>query len=323
MIEAVHDLDPHNPHIRPNDKPWHGENEPNPLELIARASINNALQPFRFAEVAARTIPAMGRMSQSLAQRRPSATKPVPRTRFNAMVSAHRVVEGRSFDLKEMRAIKASVPGATINDVVLTVCGGALRAYLQAKNELPADSMIAMAPISVRSTDQRGTMGNQVSAMNVAIGTDIENPLERLTAVHADAMASKEMTNAVGAKLMTDYSQFIPSTTASLAARMYTNLGMANRTNPVFNCVITNVPGPQVPLYCAGARMVAQYGLGPVFDGVGLIFPVVSYCGRLTISATSSREMLPDPEFFARCLQQSYDALKAATLGAANQAAGA
>jgi diacylglycerol O-acyltransferase len=131
------------------------------------------------------------------------------------------------------------------------------------------------------------------------------------------------MTNAVGAKLMTDYSQFIPSTTASLAARMYTNLGMANRTNPVFNCVITNVPGPQVPLYCAGAKMVAQYGLGPVFDGVGLIFPVVSYCGRLTISATSSREMLPDPEFFASCLQQSYDQLKAATLGAASQAAGA
>ncbi len=128
-------------------------------------------------------------------------------------------------------------------------------------------------------------------------------------------MASKEMTQAVGAKLMTDYSQFIPSTTAALAARLYTNLGMANRTNPVFNCVITNVPGPQVPLYCAGAKMVAQYGLGPVFDGMGLIFPVVSYCGRLTISATSCREMLPDPEFFAECIQQSYDDLKAATLG--------
>ncbi len=118
--------------------------------------------------------------------------------------------------------------------------------------------------------------------MNVAIGTHIADPVERLNAVHADAMASKEMTQAVGAKLMTDYSQFIPSTTAALAARLYTNLGMANRTNPAFNCVITNVPGPQVPLYCAGAKMVAQYGLGPVFDGMGLIFPVVSYCGRIT-----------------------------------------
>jgi hypothetical protein len=127
------------------------------------------------------------------------------------------------------------------------------------------------------------------------------------------------MTNAVGAKLMTDYTQFIPSTTAALAARMYTRLGMANRTNPVFNCVITNVPGPQVPLYCAGARMVAHYGMGPVFDGMGLIFPVVSYCGRITISVTSCREMMPDPEFFAACLEASYAELKTAALAGATE----
>ena len=315
MTEAIHDLDPNNPHIRPQTKPWRGEEEPNPLELLARASINTALQPFRLAEVLARTVPAIGRVGQGVAQRRFTATRPVPRTRFNGTVSAHRVVEGCSFELKEVRAIKSSVPGATINDVVLTVCGGALRAYLESKNELPNESMIAMAPISVRSQDQKGALGNQVAAMNVAIGTHIEDPVERLHAVHADAMASKEMTQAVGAKLMTDYSQFIPSTTASLAARLYTNLGMANRTNPVFNCVITNVPGPQVPLYCAGAKLVAHYGLGPLFDGMGLIFPVLSYCGRLTISATSCREMLPDPEFFAQCIQSSYDDLKSATLG--------
>ena len=137
MVEAIHDLDPDNPHIRPNTTPWHGENEPNPLELLARASINNTLQPFRLAEVLARSVPAMGRLSQSVAQRQFSATKPVPPTRFNGTVTAHRVVEGRSFDLKEVRAIKSSVPQATINDVVLTVCGGALREYLQAQNELP------------------------------------------------------------------------------------------------------------------------------------------------------------------------------------------
>jgi hypothetical protein len=153
--------------------------------------------------------------------------------------------------------------------------------------------MVALAPISVRRRIS-GLMAIRCGDER-GIGTYIENPLERLAAVHADAMASKEMTNAVGAKLMTDYSQFIPSTTAALAARMYTNLGMANRTNPVFNCVITNVPGPQVPLFCAGAKMVAHYGLGPLFDGMGLIFPAVSYCGCITISVTSSREMLPDP----------------------------
>jgi len=312
MIEAIHDLDPTRPNLQPSDKPWKGEDEPSPFELLTRASINNALQPFRFAEVAARTIPALAKLGEGVREGRFSAMKPVPRTRFNGTVTAHRVVEGRSFDLKAFRAMKNVVPKATVNDVVLTVCGGALRKYLDAKNELPEQSMIAMAPISVRATSERGAMGNQVAAMNVAIGTHIADPIKRLEAVHADAASSKEMTNAVGAKLMTDYSQFIPSTTAALATRLYTRLGMANTTNPPFNCVITNVPGPQVPLYCAGARMVAHYGLGPVFDGMGLIFPVVSYCGRITISVTACREMLPDPEFFAQCLESSFADLQAA-----------
>ena len=317
MIQAIHDLDPANPRVKPSDKPWRGEDDPNPLELVTRATINNALQPFRFAEVAARTVPAMARLTQGVMERRFQAVKPVPRTRFNGPVTAHRVIEGRSFDLAEVRAIKNVVKNATVNDVVLAVCGGALRKYLEAKRELPEQSMVAMAPISVRSKDQRGTMGNQVAAMSVSIGTHIADPIARLKAVHDDAASSKEMTNAIGAKLMTDYSQFIPSTTAALAARMYTRLGMANRGNPPFNCVITNVPGPQVPLYCAGAKMVAHYGMGPIFDGMGLIFPVVSYCGRITISATSCRELMPDPEFFAACLQESYDELREAALGKA------
>jgi len=229
-------------------------------------------------------------------------------------VTGHRVIEARSFDLQEVRAIKSAIPGATINDAILTICGGALRKYLTEKLELPKESLVAMAPISVRSKEQKNTMGNQVAAMIVPLGTEIEDPLERLEAVHQAASNSKEMTHAVGAKLMTDYSQFIPSTTAALAARVYTEYGLADRMSVPFNCVITNVPGPQVPLYCAGAKMVMQVGLGPIFDGMGLILPVFSYCGSIVISATSCREMMPDPEFFAECLQESFDELKAATV---------
>jgi WS/DGAT/MGAT family acyltransferase len=180
---------------------------------------------------------------------------------------------------------------------------------------LPDASLIAMAPVSVRPTDEKNTMGNQVAAMTVGLGTHIADPVQRLQIVHDSAASSKEMTNAVGAKLMTDYSQFIPSTTAALAARMYTQLGLAERATPPFNCVVTNVPGPQIPLYSAGARLVTQFGLGPIFDGMGLIFPVFSYCGHITVSLTSCREILPDPEFFGDCLQESFDELKAATIG--------
>jgi diacylglycerol O-acyltransferase len=90
-------------------------------------------------------------------------------------------------------------------------------------------------------------------------------------------------------------------------------MGLAETVAPAFNCVITNVPGPQFPLYSAGARLVTQYGLGPVFDGMGLILPVFSYCGQITISVNACREMMPDPELFAEGLQQSFDELLSAS----------
>jgi hypothetical protein len=109
---------------------------------------------------------------------------------------------------------------------------------------------------------------------------------------------------------------------AGLGMRGYTRFGLANRHTPLFNAVITNVPGPQVPLYSAGARLVANYGAGPVLDGMGLIMPIFSYCGEVTASFTSCREMLPDPEFFEDCLRESYDDLRAATLEAGAKAGG-
>ena len=313
ITEALHDTvpDPEPPPV----KPWHGEDPPSDLELLSRAGMHNLLLPFRFLEVAARTVPALGRVGLGLAEHTFHRAGKVPRTRFNHPISSHRVFEAREFDVAEMRAIKNAVPGSTINDLVLSVCGGALRKYLSAKDELPATSLIAMAPISVRTKDGKGKLGNQVAAMNVALATDIENPIERLEKVHENAQSSKAMTNALGAKLMTDYSQFIPSTVAGMASRLYTRLGLANRTTPLFNCVITNIPGPQVPLYSAGAKLVKHFGLGPIYDGMGLIFPVWSYNGILSISITACRDMMPDPEFFADCIQNAYAEVREVTIG--------
>src|SRR3569623_1254810 len=140
--------------------------------------------------------------------------------------------------------------------------------------------------------------------------------LERLRFVHDAAVNSKAMTNAVGARTLSDYSQLIPSGLAGLAARLYTRVGAANAHAPVFNCVVTNVPGSRVPLYFCGAKMVAMYGTGPVFDGMGLINPIYSYGDTIAISFTSDRDMMPDPENYAAALRASFEALKEATLGA-------
>ena len=154
-----------------------------------------------------------------------------------------------------------------------------------------------------------------MSAMAVQLRSDIEDPAERLAAVHEHALEAKELSNAIGAKSMTDYSQFIPSTLTAQAARLASRWGLANQLKPMFNCVITNVPGPQVPLFNTGARMLSNFGTGPLTDGMGLFHVISSYCGEFSISVTACRDLMPDPGFYRQCLQNSFDALQQATLG--------
>ena len=228
-------------------------------------------------------------------------------------MSAHRVFDAVRLRLDDLRAIKATVPGATINDVVLTTVGGALRAYLLAKDELPADPLIAMAPISVRSEGDKAAAGNMVSGMLTTLGTDVADPYERLVAVRAGTHESKEFANALGARTLLDMADLMPGGLVGLGARTSARLSLANRMRPVFNTTVTNMPGPQHPLYMAGAQLVAMYVVGMIIEGMGLIHPVTSYCGDITISFTSCREMLPDPGFYADCIQESFDSLSSAT----------
>jgi diacylglycerol O-acyltransferase len=302
--------------IQPPEKPWVPERTPTSVELVARAQLNTVAMPFRFGRQVARTLPGLARLVQGVARGTlRSGFGSVPRTRFNGSVGQHRVVGGCDFDLSTMKEMRLKIPGATVNDVVVAIVGGAMRRYLKGKSELPSESMVAMAPISVRSAGERNTLGNQVSAMTIPIGTHIADPIARLTFVHDEAENSKALTKAVGARELSDYSKFTPSMLTGLAARLYVGLGMANRIAPMFNTVITNIPGPPVPLYMNGARLVTQYGLGPVFEGMGIIHPVFSNFGRITISFTSDRDIMPDPEHYADCIQESFEEMRAATLG--------
>ena len=309
IMSALNDVEP-DAERPPDTGAWKPEPDPEPWSLLMRAGVNNVKRPMHFARVLGRTVPTLGRAQQRL--RRDELKPPVvgvPRTRFNGKVSPHRVVDAAFLPLNEMRAIKAAEPGATINDAVLTVVGGALRRYLGAKGELPEQSLVAMAPISVRSQDQMKAAGNQVTAMLVLLGTDIADPRARLAAVRQSTHEQKEFSAAIGAQTLAGYSEFVPGGLAALAARTASRFEMVNRTIPMINTVVTNVPGPQVPLFSGGARLVRMTGLGPVADGMGLIHPIVSYCGELCISFTACREMLPDPAFYASCLRESFDEL--------------
>ena len=151
--------------------------------------------------------------------------------------------------------------------------------------------------------------GNQVAAMFVPIGTHIADPLERLSAIRNETSEQKLMLEAIDAPHLVAYSQFLPGGLIGASQRLNAEFGLANTQQPVFNIVVTNIPGSQVPLYFAGARLVETWGFGPLTDNGGLFHSVESYCGTVYLGVTSCPRMLPDPAFYAECLQESYDGL--------------
>ncbi|MEM6797324.1 MAG: WS/DGAT domain-containing protein, partial [Acidobacteriota bacterium] len=232
-----------------------------------------------------------------------------PRTVFNAPVPQERAWDCARLDLDRIKAVREAT-GATVNDVVLAVVAGALRAYLDERDELPEEPLVAMVPISVRSGAQRTSMGNQVSAMLVSLATDLDDPEARLRTVRQSADDSKVYHQAVGARALTDASGYIPFSVAGAASRLYSRMHLAEKHRPIFNLVITNVPGPQVPLYVAGARLQAHAGVAPIFDGIGLIVPVFSYCGRLAISFCSAPGLIDDIARLASLVETSLEELE-------------
>ena len=312
ITAALHDLSPDAPE-QAEPPAIEVDETPGKLQLVLRAQLNTVKEPFRFISVARNTVPGFAKAYARLRSGELQRVTAIPRTRFNDSVSPHRVFDAVSFPLSQIKAIKNAIPGATVNDVAITLCGGALRKYLQAKNELPDASLVAMAPVNVRDPSEKGSGGNIVSTMTVEVRSDIEDAAQRLLAVHEGTRVAKELNNAIGAKAMTDYTQFIPSTLTAQAARLASRWGLINQMKPMYNCVITNVPGPQVALYNTGAKMLSNFGTGPILDGVGLFHVISSYCGDFTISVTACRDMMPDPEFYRQCLQDSFDALQQAT----------
>ena len=265
FLELLHDLDSAPTRIPAPDKPWQPENLPSDAELLVRSGVNNFTQPFRILEAwsnaAASQSPGLRSLGERFmaSQANPgSNVRRVPKTRFNGKITPHRVIGTVHLKLEAVRRIRKLVAGATVNDAILTICGGALRKYLESKHELDNDSLIAMAPVNARAKGTKAAAGNRVSALFVPIGTNIEDPLERLLHVHTETSASKLMHDAVGAAAMTDYAQFVPAYTAAMASRLMTEAA-ASAPTPPFNVSITNVPGPQVPLYFCGAPMITTF----------------------------------------------------------------
>jgi diacylglycerol O-acyltransferase / wax synthase len=215
-----------------------------------------------------------------------------PRTRFNGRISAHRRFAFTSLSLDRIKAIKEA-GGVTVNDTVVALCAGAMRTWLDERGELPAEPLVSMVPVSVRSREQMGTFGNRVSTMFVPIPSDEADPRRRLQRAHEILASAKERHRALPADLLADASQFIPPALAVRAARVTSEVLSSGRLAPL-NLVISNVPGPRMPLYCAGARLEHNFPVSVITDGVGLNITCLSYLDRVDFGIVCDREMVED-----------------------------
>ena len=319
------------PEIRATETtgPW-GDNEPVPDEFgLLLKGLQGALgYPLRVLralpsalpnldETQMKVIPGVGALGR-LVTRVEQAVRRVdgviahaqlvaPKTTFNGRLSAHRRFSFGELSLDDVKAVK-NAHGCTVNDVIVSICAGAVRRWLIEHDELPEDPLVAQIPISVRTPEQAGTYGNRIMLMAAPLHTEVADPVARLARTHDSLGDMKERHAALPASLLTDANHFIPPAMFSRAARL--TFGIATGPGrPVWNLVISNVPGPQFPLYLAGAQMVANYPVSVITHGMGLNITVMSYMGHLDFGIVADREQMPDVALLMGWLGEELEAL--------------
>jgi diacylglycerol O-acyltransferase len=317
MISVLCSLEPDAPPLELGlDNAGVTEHEPGDLELFARGVASAVSRPWRaFGLIRPTTSLVTRTIERARAGTAMAAPLTAPRTPFNGNISGHRSVAFQDLSLDRIKEIKHAVEGATVNDVVLAVSGGALRRYLLDHDALPDSSLLASVPVSVhgRAEVSRGT--NRVSTIFARLGTDLADPVVRLKELATSNAHAKAHFGAIPAEALQEWAQFAAPRTFGLAVRVIAGLKLAEKGPVIHNLVISNVPGPPVPLYFLGARIDGLYPLGPIFHGAGLNITVMSSAGRMHVGLIACRDAIPDIDRLAEDFQDELDALYAATLG--------
>jgi diacylglycerol O-acyltransferase / wax synthase len=276
----------------PAPDPVDGVGDATELQIAANGLVQFATRPLHLANAFPTTVSSvvttLRRARSGLTMARPFAA---PRTAFNARITGHRNVAYAQLDLDDIKTVKDHF-GVKVNDVVMALVSGVLRHYLLERAELPASSLVAMVPVSVHGRSDRPGR-NQISGMFSRLETHIGDPVERLKAIAEANSVAKQHSSAIGATLLQDWSQFAAPAVFGIAMRVYARTRLT-KDLPVHNLVISNVPGPQIPLYMLGCEVKAMYPLGPIFHGSGLNITVMSLNGKLDVGIVSCPELLPD-----------------------------
>ncbi|MFN4147867.1 MAG: wax ester/triacylglycerol synthase family O-acyltransferase [Runella sp.] len=316
LLSVLFDLAPMKGNI-PAPRPFHPKPLPNELDLIINSTVSFAKNPLKFPKILADTLTATvkaGFLTRVQRSELPTVPFTAPATPFNGLVSPRRKWNSALLSLERILNLK-NIMGMTVNDILLAICAGALRRYLLEKGKLPQKPLVAMVPVSTRTTPADAkNVDNQISAMLVQLATNIADPLERLEKINENTNRGKTYQGAVGAKTLAKMAEAVPFGIANQAAQLYSRFHLAERHNPALNVTITNVPGPKIPLYIHGHKLLAVMGMAPVVDGMGLIITIFSYNGVVTVSPTSDAKSMPDIDDFTRYIRESANELEALIL---------
>jgi diacylglycerol O-acyltransferase / wax synthase len=304
ILDAVPDADVGTP------EPWTPRRPPGGARLVADAALRRVTQPrtaVRAALDAVRTprgaLRTVREAAGGLAELFAPAFDPVSPTPLNVEIGPHRRFDWTEMRVADVKAVK-KVLGGTLNDVVLATVSGALRRFFgQRSVDVNRLKIRAMVPVSVRSEDEHGTLGNRVTQINAPIPVDLPDPAARLDAVRVTLADLKESRQALGGEVLTAISEWTVPNLLVQAVRL------AARTRP-YNLVVTNVPGPQIPLYLQGALMRTAYPVVPLFEKFALVVGLFSYDGGLYWGINADWEQLPDLHDFVLALESSFAELQ-------------
>jgi diacylglycerol O-acyltransferase / wax synthase len=312
-MDILSDQEPTPRPALPSNQVRLSKEEPGFFELIGGAYGKFAQQQYDMLKMSPAYVKALRKVVQNSIEDSGSlldSLKPAPKTRFNVRIQKQRAFGAQSLPIKEVIGI-AKATGTTLNDVVLAICGGALRNYLRGHDELPKRALVAAVPVSLREVgDKSGA--NQVASMNCEIGTDIDDPLARLKAVNKNAKRAKKSLAAIKDVFPKDYSFFGAPIMVSAMAQLTSRTKLVDLMPAAMNVAISNVPGSRKPMYFAGSKVISNFPVSIATHGCALNITLTSYIDRLDFGLIACKIAVPDVQDIADDILAEFKSLKKA-----------
>jgi diacylglycerol O-acyltransferase len=304
LATVLFDLTPVPRQVEHNGRPWTPAREPGLVDHVVAGARGLVGTGLRLATVAAdavahpdRTLTVAREAVEGIGEIFWAGLNPAPETPLNVPIGPHRRLVGVRARLDDLRLVKSTF-GTTVNDVVLAVVAGALRDWLRARGvRTEGLELRALVPVSIRTEHEHDTLGNRIAAMRGPLPVYIEDPVARLRAVKEAMDGLKESKQAVGAEVLASVQNFAPPTILAQASRL-------NFSTRLFNLIVTNVPGPQVPLYVYGREMLDVFPVAFLPDDHALAIAIMSYNGSVNFGLLGDLDALPDIDAIAEGIER-------------------